>query len=100
MTLSLILSVSQESTLTTENETYFWIDTSLLRLSNRVYEFMNDTNYTLNFCAVRCESDGPKTCDFFFTLDQICYLGNWGRGSFNLVTFEFGFVTVLYRESK
>lgn len=79
---------------------YFRIHTNLLGISDRIYESMNETSYTIGFCAIRCEADGAPACTFFLFENGTCYLGNWGKDVYSAVAFEFDYATVYYRESE
>lgn len=96
---STFILVAVNASLDTINE-YFRISTNLLGISDRIYNLVNDTSFTLAFCAIRCESDGEVDCKFFLFENGVCFLGDWKKDIYTVHTFEFGYAVAYYRQSE
>ena len=95
-----LFSVALTNSLGTVAETYFQIDTSLLAISSHIFQVHNELNYTLGFCAARCDMAGALACQFFVYANATCYLGDWDNEYTGVVSFDFGYETAYYRESE
>ena len=89
-----------DSRLGTKDGTYFRISVNLVRVNNYIFKMNNDTNYSIGFCAVRCENAGIGRCQFFILIRGVCYQGSSKPKSPPVVHLGFGYQLAYYRQSE
>ena len=94
-------TVALESSLGSENGTFFRVEINLLLANNHIYQIKNETRYNFAFCAVRCENAGGAQCNFFILAEEVCYLGNlMARLDTPVVKLKFGYQIAFYRRGE